>query len=95
MKITEEQMDRMIKSAEEDGSYEALAKYLERELEESNEVYTVVLYENTIGVFSTLEKAEQAYYKALDEVFIASDDDLFIMAFDLDSEDFNNNNYFA
>lgn len=95
MKITEEQLDRMIKSAEEDGSYEALAKYLEREFEESNKVYTVVLYENTIGVFSTLEKAEQAYYKALDEVFIASDDDLFIMAFDLDSEDFNNNNYFA
>lgn len=95
MKITEEQIDRMIKSAEEDGSYEALAKYLERELEESNKVYTVELYEHTIGVFSTLEKAEQAYYKALDEAFIASDDDLLIMSFDLDSEDFNDNSEFA
>lgn len=95
MKITEEQIDRIIKYAEENGSYEDFVKYLERELEESNKVYTVELYEHTIGVFSTLEKAEQAYYKALDEVFIASDDDLFIMAFDLDSEDFNNNNYFA
>ena len=95
MKITEEQIDRMIKSAEEDGSYEALAKYLERELEESNKVYTVELYEHTIGVFSTLEKAEQAYYKALDEVFIASDDDLLITSFDLDSEDFNDNSEFA
>lgn len=91
MKITEEQMGRMIKSAEEDGSYEALAKYLERELEESNKVYTLEFYDENIGVYSSLEKAQQACKKAEDKGF----EDLLIMSFDLDSEDFDNNGDFA
>lgn len=85
MKITEAQMNRMIESAEKDGVYELIAKYLEQELEENNKVYTLEFYDENIGVYSSLEKAEQAYKKAEEKGL----DNLLIMSFDLDSEDFN------
>lgn len=49
-------------------------------------VYTLEFCDENIGVYSSLEKAKQAYKKAEDKGL----DNLLIMSFDLDSKDFNN-----
>lgn len=58
-------------------------------------IYTVELWEAPIGVYSTLDKAKDALTKARNEVFPEEPDELSIIAYDLDSNDFENNGVFV
>lgn len=58
-------------------------------------IYTVELWSEPLGVYSSVEKAKAALIKARNEVFPEEPDELSIIAYDLDSNDFENNGVFV